>query len=146
MVAKRIVDALAEKPEAMAKLKELGVVDDAWLDDPEADPMAPLLKLRAAANRISENPSLLQGTNVRAIELLGAQSEVAADASTGSDGGALTVVFTDLEGFTSFNEDEGDAVTSRLLRSHYDIVDEIVAGRGGEVVKRLGDGLSLIHI
>ena len=140
MVAKRVADALAGNPEAITKLKELGVVDDAWLDDPEADPLALLQRLRAAAGRISENPSLLQGTNLKAIELLGAQSEVAADASTGSDGGALTIVFTDLEGFTSFNEEAGDAVTSRLLRSHYDIVDEIVAGRGGEVVKRLGDG------
>jgi class 3 adenylate cyclase len=140
LVARRVADALQENPEAIAKLKELGVLDEGWLGDPEADPMAPLARLRAAANRISEQPSLLQGTNIKAIELLGTQSEVAADASTGPESPALTVVFTDLEGFTSYTEDAGDATASRLLRSHYAVVDEIVMGRGGEVVKRLGDG------
>ncbi|HSG78198.1 MAG TPA: adenylate/guanylate cyclase domain-containing protein [Acidimicrobiia bacterium] len=140
LVVRRVAYLLQENPDAIAKLKELGVVDESWLGDPEADPLAPLFRLRAAANRISEQPSLLQGTNIKTIELLGAQSEVAADASSGSEGAALTVVFTDLEGFTSYTEDAGDAVASRLLRTHYDVVDEIVLGRGGEVVKRLGDG------
>jgi adenylate cyclase len=51
------------------------------------------------------------------------------------------VVFTDLEGFTEWTAKEGDEAASRLLAGHHEAVRPIIAGRGGRLVKRLGDGL-----
>jgi adenylate cyclase len=55
----------------------------------------------------------------------------------------LTVVFTDLEGFTTYTEVEGDDAASRLLLGHHRASRPIVRSRGGRVVKCLGDGLML---
>jgi adenylate cyclase len=55
----------------------------------------------------------------------------------------LTVAFTDLEGFTTYTEREGDDAASRLLIGHLRESAPIVRGRGGRVVKWLGDGLML---
>jgi adenylate cyclase len=55
----------------------------------------------------------------------------------------LTVAFTDLEDFTTYTEVAGDPAASRLLRGHQRESAAIVAGRGGRVLKRLGDGLML---
>ena len=55
----------------------------------------------------------------------------------------LSVVFTDLEDFTSYTEAEGDDAASRLLIGHHRDSGPIVRSRGGRVVKRLGDGLML---
>ena len=55
----------------------------------------------------------------------------------------LTVVFTDLEGFTSYTETAGDAAARRLLIGHQRESGPIVRSRGGRVVKGLGDGLML---
>ena len=55
----------------------------------------------------------------------------------------LTVAFTDLEDFTAYTEAEGDAAASRLLIGHQRDAVSIVRGRGGCVLKRLGDGLML---
>ena len=70
------------------------------------------------------------------------------DAEGGGDvvGGApveLTVAFTDLAGFTTYTEAEGDDAASRLLIGHHRASWPIVRSRGGRVVKRLGDGLML---
>jgi adenylate cyclase len=53
----------------------------------------------------------------------------------------LAVVFTDLEGFTSWTERHGDEAASRLLVEHHRAVGPVVRSRGGRVVKRIGDGL-----
>ena len=55
----------------------------------------------------------------------------------------LTVAFTDLEGFTTYTEAEGDDAASRLLIEHHRVSRPIVRSRGGRVVKWLGDGLML---
>src|SRR5439155_27073727 len=55
----------------------------------------------------------------------------------------LTVVFTDLEDFTTYTEAEGDDAASQLLTGHHRESGPIVRSRGGRVVKRLGDGLML---
>jgi adenylate cyclase len=55
----------------------------------------------------------------------------------------VAVVFTDLEGFTKYTADFGDAAAVELLDEHHRTVSPIVRSRGGRVVKRLGDGLML---
>lgn len=56
----------------------------------------------------------------------------------------LTVAFTDLEDFTAYTESSGDEAARRLLVEHHRDAGPIVRGRGGRILKRLGDGLMLI--
>ena len=64
----------------------------------------------------------------------------AVDAAVVTD---LAVAFTDLEDFTAYTAAAGDDAASRLLIGHHRESEPIVGGRGGRVVKRLGDGLML---
>jgi class 3 adenylate cyclase len=136
LVAEEIARDIAADPDAVAVLKRLGVVDDEWLSDPLTDPSGPLLRLRDLGQLVLAQPSLLLDMGVDSLDLLCcAQPED----ETGV-GPPTTVVFTDIEGFTSFNAEQGDTAAGDLLRAHYRVVDDIVGGRGGKVVKRLGDG------
>jgi adenylate cyclase len=66
--------------------------------------------------------------------------------SRGRDRGdvELTVVFTDLVGFSSWALDAGDDDALTLLRQVAAAVEPPVTRRGGEVVKRLGDGMMAV--
>ncbi|HUQ40470.1 MAG TPA: adenylate/guanylate cyclase domain-containing protein [Acidimicrobiales bacterium] len=94
---------------------------------------------RLLERHVEKRPSMLGSLGLSAIQIL--------SSSVDGDGPGiptpLTVVFTDLEGFTSFTEAEGDDAASRLLHDHHRTVGPIVRGRGGRVIKRLGDGLLL---
>lgn len=94
---------------------------------------------RLLERHVEKRPSMLASLGLSAIQIL--------SSSVDGDGPGiptpLTVVFTDLEGFTSFTEAEGDEAASTLLQEHHRTVGPIVRGRGGRVVKRLGDGLLL---
>jgi adenylate cyclase len=61
----------------------------------------------------------------------------------GQDNGdvPLTVVFTDLVNFSTWALGAGDDETLRLLRDVATAIEPPVKQRGGEVVKRLGDGM-----
>ena len=56
----------------------------------------------------------------------------------------VAVAFTDLEGFTAFTAEEGDAAAGRLLLAHHQHAEQVASRRGGRVVKCLGDGLLLV--
>ncbi len=56
----------------------------------------------------------------------------------------LTLLFTDLVGFSSWALEAGDDATLRLLRAVAQAVEPPVAAHGGRVVKRLGDGLMAV--
>jgi adenylate cyclase len=53
----------------------------------------------------------------------------------------VTILFTDLVGFSSWALREGDAAAIRLLREVNGAIEPQVLRRRGEVVKHLGDGL-----
>ncbi len=92
---------------------------------------------------VERHPSLLGAVGLSAIQALsGAAEEVSEGANLGLPT-SLTVVFTDLEGFTEWTAREGDEAASRLLAAHHAAARPIIAGRGGRLVKRLGDGLLL---
>jgi adenylate cyclase len=55
----------------------------------------------------------------------------------------MSIVFTDLEGFTQFTSRHGDEAALALLAEHHRSIGPIVRSRGGKVVKRIGDGLML---
>ena len=82
---------------------------------------------------------MLASLGLTALQVLGSTGDEEIDTSPGG----LLVMFTDLEGFTSFTSTEGDDAARRLLAEHHQRVTPIIRARGGRVVKRLGDGLLL---
>jgi class 3 adenylate cyclase len=52
-----------------------------------------------------------------------------------------TILFTDIEGSTSFTQTLGDARAMALLRTHDEIVREALERHGGSEVKHTGDGV-----
>lgn len=53
----------------------------------------------------------------------------------------LTILFTDIAGFTRIGEQLGAAETARLLNAHFDLVAGAIEAWGGTVDKFLGDGV-----
>jgi adenylate cyclase len=53
----------------------------------------------------------------------------------------VAVLFTDLVGFSSWALQAGDELAIRLLREVSEATEPAITARGGEIVKRLGDGL-----
>lgn len=53
----------------------------------------------------------------------------------------LTLLFTDLKGSTSLYDRIGDLNAYNLMREHFALLREIVAGRHGAIVKTMGDAI-----
>ena len=90
---------------------------------------------------VERHPSMLGTVGLSAIQALAGAAEEASDTAALGTSAPLTVVFTDLEGFTEWTAREGDEAASQLLAEHHRVVEPLIAGRGGRLVKRLGDGL-----
>lgn len=56
----------------------------------------------------------------------------------------LTIVFTDLVGFSEWSLQAGDDLTLRMLRQVSAAVEPPLLDRGGHIVKRMGDGLMAV--
>src|SRR5215469_12677370 len=54
---------------------------------------------------------------------------------------SLTFLFTDLKGSTELYERVGDLAAFDLVRAHFRVLNEIVAGEAGAVVKTIGDAV-----
>lgn len=63
--------------------------------------------------------------------------------ASGVPDGTVTVVFTDIEGFTALTERLGDARAQAILREHNAIVRRAVAGHRGREIKAAGDSFML---
>ena len=62
-------------------------------------------------------------------------------ALTRSADGTVTLMFTDLVGFSTWALHAGDDQVLRLLREVFEVTDDVVGAYGGKVVKSLGDGV-----
>jgi len=60
--------------------------------------------------------------------------------------GAVTVLFTDVEGSTDMRTRLGDEAADELLRLHENIVRERVSHHGGREIKSLGDGFMVAFV
>ena len=61
------------------------------------------------------------------------------------DTSVLTVMFTDIQGFTEITETQGDQVANELRRRHDEIVCSIIEDRGaGRVIKHIGDAVMAV--
>ncbi|MFZ0248625.1 MAG: AAA family ATPase [Acidimicrobiales bacterium] len=56
----------------------------------------------------------------------------------------ITVLFTDLVGSTEISYDLSPAASDELLRDHFSVLRQAIAGSGGVEVKGLGDGVMVV--
>ena len=134
----------SQDPALLARLAEIGVVRQAWIDDPADGPPVqaarPLDVLhRAIESRADHSPALLSRLGLSAVRAL-------TDLGFGETEGEApeaTLCFTDLEGFTEYTALEGDERARVLLDEYYQVAGRIVRSRNGTTVKRIGDGLLL---
>src|SRR4051794_136977 len=96
---------------------------------------------QAVARRIAElseeRPSLLREAGLSALQVWDALTE--GPARRGEK--ELVIAFTDLVDFSNWAMRAGDEAALDLLRGVGDAIEPPVGANGGEVVKRLGDGM-----
>ena len=85
-----------------------------------------------------DRPSALHDLGLGALQVW---QTLAESAGRGRGDREVTLVFTDLVGFSSWALQAGDEAALDLLRAVGEAVEEPFFAHGGRVVKRLGDGL-----
>jgi class 3 adenylate cyclase len=63
--------------------------------------------------------------------------------SAAAPDGTVTILFSDIEGFTALNDRLGDRLTQQVLHDHNELVRAEVAKHGGFEVKNQGDGFMI---
>ena len=58
----------------------------------------------------------------------------------------LAFMFTDLRGSTALYRQRGDAPAFAMVRDHFRVVEDLVAGHGGAVVKTIGDAVMAVFV
>lgn len=142
-IAERVAELIRRDPALSGTAIEVGLVDRAWLDDPGHSPVrsasAGDVLHRFVERAVERRPSAMGAIGLNALQLLVYDPPAGADDSPSP----VSIVFTDLEGFTQFTARHGDEAALALLAEHHRVVGPLVRSRGGKVVKRLGDGLML---
>lgn len=140
--SERLADAIRADPAWAAQAADVGLIDRAWLESPTDNPFrtAPPTELvqRFLERTAEQRPSVLASLGLNALQGLSLWRNDAADQPAAT---SLTVMFTDLEGFSRFTTREGDDAAASLIADHQRLLGPIVRSRGGRIVKRLGDGL-----
>jgi adenylate cyclase len=143
-VGEAIAELLARDPDRLAKAVEFGLLRREWLEGAGEEHFAtagPVDALERLLERTVElRPSTLAALGLSTIQALAAGLDGPAGEGTLE---SLTVVFTDLEGFTRFTARNGDDAAIRLLAEHQRVLGPIVRSQDGRVVKSLGDGFLL---
>lgn len=144
-MAERAAELLRRDPGLTDTAIEVGLVDRAWLEEPGHHPIrtAPALDVvqRFLERSVERRPSALGSIGLNALQLLAYEHPI--DGKPDTRQSPVSIVFTDLEGFTRFTSRHGDDAALSLLADHHRVIGPIVRSRGGKVVKRLGDGLML---
>jgi adenylate cyclase len=142
--ARKVAEMIRNDPQDAATALEMGLVDREWLDSPGEVPLSsstPTDIVRRFLERsVERKPSQLNSLGLTAVQLLSSGGDGGA-AGAGGAGKLVTVVFTDLEGFTAFTEQRGDSAAIAAIDTHHQLAGPVVRGRGGKIVKHLGDGL-----
>ncbi len=143
-LAERVAELIRRDPSLSGTAIEVGLVDRAWLDDPGHNPVrttsAGDVLHRFLERSVERRPSTMATLGLNALQLLVYDPPSSSGDATPA---AVSIVFTDLEGFTGFTARHGDEAALALLAEHHRVVGPLVRSRGGKVVKRLGDGLML---
>lgn len=96
---------------------------------------------RVADRLLDDHPGVSREVGLGALQVWQALLE-----RTGRGRGtrAMTLVFTDLVGYSDFALAAGDEATVELLRAVARAIEPPVADHGGHVVKRMGDGMMAV--
>ena len=116
--------------------------------DPEfGDPLstagddAPSTAARAADRFIRDREAASREVGLAGLQVWQA---VAGLVSRTPSNAEVTIVFTDLVGFSTWSLAAGDDATLRLLRKVAAAIEPPLLDRGGHIVKRMGDGLMAV--
>ncbi|HET6794043.1 MAG TPA: adenylate/guanylate cyclase domain-containing protein [Acidimicrobiales bacterium] len=140
ILARKAAEMILLDPEAADVALEMGLVDRRWLDNPGRAPITTAgpseVIERFWERAVETRPSRLATLGLGAAQLLASRL----NAPSGRPE-TMTVVFTDLEGFTSFTARQGDEAALALLQDHQREAGPAIRREGGHIVKRIGDGL-----
>jgi adenylate cyclase len=93
------------------------------------------------AEATAERPGVLREAGLSALQVWQAVSEAQ---GRGQGDEKLAILFTDLVEFSDFALEAGDEGALDLLREVGEAIEPPVSAHGGEVVKRLGDGMMAV--
>jgi adenylate cyclase len=102
---------------------------------------APAVLGRRLSALTAEQPGALREVGMSALQVWQELSEAQ---GRGRGDRELTIVFTDLAEFSTWALDAGDTQAVALLRAVGSAIEPELCSRGGEIVKRLGDGLMVV--
>jgi adenylate cyclase len=143
-LSERLAELIRSDPEWAEQAADVGLVDRAWLEHPADNPFRtapPTAMIQRFLERTTEQrPSTMASMGLNALQAL---SLARGDADADAPVQAVTVMFTDLEGFTRFTAQHGDDAAAALITENQRLMGPIVRSRGGHIVKRMGDGLML---
>ncbi|MBB2993425.1 adenylate cyclase [Mycolicibacterium iranicum] len=94
-----------------------------------------------AADRLLEREAVTREVSLGALQVWQALTERVSGRPANAE---VTLVFTDLVGFSSWSLSAGDDATLRLLRRVSQVVEPPLLASGGHIVKRMGDGLMAV--
>ena len=98
----------------------------------------PRAAARAADRLLPHHDAASREVSLAGLQLWQALTERVSRTPSNSE---VTIVFTDLVGFSDWSLAAGDAATLTLLRRVAAAVEPPLLGRGGHIVKRMGDGI-----
>ncbi len=96
---------------------------------------------RAADRLLTDREVASRELGLGALQLWQAITEKVSGQPTNAE---VTLVFTDLVGFSEWSLREGDDATLKLLRRVAQVVEPPVLDAGGQIVKRMGDGMMAV--
>lgn len=94
-----------------------------------------------AADRLLERDAASREVSLGALQVWQALTERVSGKPANRE---VTLVFTDLVGFSAWSLRAGDDATLRLLRRVAQVVEPPLLEAGGHIVKRMGDGLMAV--
>jgi adenylate cyclase len=140
LLAQKAAEIIRSDPAEAATALELGIIDQRWLEDPGNRPISTSkpteILEQFLARSVERKPSLLSTIGLSAVQVVTTRGN-----RGGGETRTVTVMFTDLEGFTSFTDAHGDDAAVDLIDRHHRAAGPVVRRGRGRVVKHLGDGL-----
>lgn len=94
-----------------------------------------------AADRILQREAVSREVSLGALQVWQALTERVSGRPANAE---VTLVFTDLVGFSAFSLSAGDGATLKLLRRVSQVVEPPLLESGGHIVKRMGDGIMAV--
>jgi len=101
----------------------------------------PQAAARAADRLMPEREAATREVSLATLQLWQAVTERVSGRPANAE---VTLVFTDLVSFSSWSLEAGDEATLRLLRRVAQVAEPPVLDSGGQIVKRMGDGMMAV--